>query len=89
MGDDPYLPRFMSYLSIFTFFFMLVRVTADNCIQMFLGWEGIGVASYLLIHFCVTPLQPNKAALKPQLQIRVGAEKSTDTREMSFIDTVH
>ena len=46
MGQDPHLPRFMSYLSIFTFF-MLMLVTADNFIQMFFGWEGVGVASYL------------------------------------------
>ena len=50
MSHDPHLPRFMSYLSLFTFF-MLILVTGDNYIQMFLGWEGIGLASYLLINF--------------------------------------
>ena len=50
MAGDPHIPRFMSYLSIFTFF-MLMLVTADNFIQMFLGWEGVGLASYLLINF--------------------------------------
>ncbi|MCB1713288.1 MAG: NADH-quinone oxidoreductase subunit L, partial [Candidatus Riesia sp.] len=50
MSEDPHLIRFMSYLSLFTFF-MLCLVTADNFAQMFLGWEGVGVASYLLINF--------------------------------------
>ena len=58
MGEDPHLPRFMSYLSIFTFF-MLMLVTADNFIQMFFGWEGVGLASYLLINFWYTRLQAN------------------------------
>ena len=52
MSGDPHLPRFMSYLSIFTFF-MLTLVTADNFLQMFFGWEGVGLASYLLINFLV------------------------------------
>ena len=46
MGHDPHLPRFMSYLSLFTFF-MLILVTADNFLQMFVGWEGVGLCSYL------------------------------------------
>ena len=50
MGHDPHLPRFMSYLSLFTFF-MLILVTADNYIQMFVGWEGVGLCSFLLINF--------------------------------------
>ena len=50
MGEDPHLPRFMSYLSLFTFF-MLILVTANNFIQMFVGWEGVGLCSYLLINF--------------------------------------
>ena len=50
MGDDPHLIRFMSYLSFFTFF-MTILVTAGNFIQMFLGWEGVGLSSYLLINF--------------------------------------
>jgi NADH-ubiquinone oxidoreductase chain 5 len=50
MAHDPHLPRFMSYLSLFTFF-MLILVTADNFIQMFVGWEGVGLCSYLLINF--------------------------------------
>lgn len=50
MKDDPHLPRFMSYLSLFTFF-MLILITGDNLIQLFLGWEGVGLCSFLLISF--------------------------------------
>ena len=50
MSHDPHKPRFMSYLSLFTFA-MLMLVTADNFIQLFFGWEGVGVCSYLLIGF--------------------------------------
>lgn len=71
MEADPHLPRFMSYLSVFTFF-MLMLVTADNFLQMFLGWEGVGLASYLLINFWFTRLQANKAAIKAMLVNRVG-----------------
>ena len=71
MGEDPHVPRFMCYLSVFTFF-MLMLVTADNFIQMFLGWEGVGLASYLLINFWFTRLQANKAAIKAMLVNRVG-----------------
>ena len=71
MSEDPFLPRFMCYLSIFTFF-MLMLVSADNLIQMFLGWEGVGLASYLLINFWFTRLQANKAAIKAMLVNRIG-----------------
>ena len=71
MSHDPHLPRFMSYLSLFTFF-MLILVTADNYIQMFLGWEGIGLASYLLINFWYTRVQANKAAIKAMIINRIG-----------------
>lgn len=71
MADDPHIPRFMAYLSIFTFF-MLMLVTANNFIQMFLGWEGVGLASYLLINFWFTRLQANKSAIKAMLVNRVG-----------------
>jgi NADH-ubiquinone oxidoreductase chain 5 len=71
MAHDPHLPRFMSYLSIFTFF-MLILVTADNLLQMFLGWEGIGLASYLLINFWFTRIQANKAAIKAMVVNRIG-----------------
>ena len=71
MGEDPHLPRFMSYLSLFTFF-MLILITGDNFLQMFVGWEGVGLASYLLINFWFTRLQANKSAIKAMLMNRVG-----------------
>jgi len=71
MEQDPHIPRFMSYLSLFTFF-MLMLVTADNFIQMFFGWEGVGLCSYLLISFWYTRIQANKAALKAMIVNRVG-----------------
>ena len=71
MENDPHLPRFMSYLSLFTFF-MLILVTANNFLQMFVGWEGVGVSSYLLINFWFTRIQANKAAIKAMLINRVG-----------------
>ena len=71
MAGDPHLPRFMCYLSIFTFF-MLMLVTADNFLQMFFGWEGVGLASYLLINFWFTRLQASKASIKAMLVNRVG-----------------
>lgn len=71
MSHDPHLPRFMSYLSMFTFF-MLFLVTADNYIQMFVGWEGVGLCSYLLINFWFTRIQANKAAIKAMLLNRIG-----------------
>lgn len=71
MSEDPHLQRFLSYLSLFTFF-MLILVTASNFIQMFVGWEGVGLASYLLINFWFTRLQANKAAIKAMLFNRVA-----------------
>ena len=71
MSHDPHLSRFMSYLSLFTFF-MLILVTADNFIQMFLGWEGVGLCSYLLINFWFTRIQANKAAVKAMIINRIG-----------------
>ena len=71
LEEDPHTPRFMSYLSIFTFF-MLILVTADNIIQMFVGWEGVGIASYLLINFWFSRLPANQAALKALITNRVG-----------------
>lgn len=50
MSHDPYLPRFLSFLSLFTFF-MLILVTSNNLLQLFIGWEGVGLCSYLLINF--------------------------------------
>lgn len=71
MGEDPHVPRFMSYLSLFTFF-MIILVTGDNFLQMFLGWEGVGLCSYLLINFWYGRLQANKAALKAMIVNRIG-----------------
>ncbi len=71
MAHDPHLPRFMSYLSFFTFF-MLILVTADNFVQMFVGWEGVGLCSYLLINFWFTRIQANKAAIKAMILNRIG-----------------
>jgi NADH-ubiquinone oxidoreductase chain 5 len=71
MAHDPHLPRFMSYLSLFTFF-MLILVTADNYVQMFVGWEGVGLASYLLINFWYTRIQANKAAIKAMILNKIG-----------------
>jgi len=71
MSHDPHLPRFMSYLSLFTFF-MLILVTADNFVQMFVGWEGVGLCSYLLINFWFTRIQANKAAIKAMVLNRIG-----------------
>ena len=71
MASDPHLSRFMCYLSLFTFF-MLILVTADNFIQMFVGWEGVGLCSYLLINFWFTRIQANKAAIKAMIMNRIG-----------------
>jgi len=71
MHDDPDIPRFMSYLSLFTFF-MLMLITADNLIQMFFGWEGVGLASYLLIGFWYNKPEANAAAIKAFVVNRVG-----------------
>jgi len=71
MATDPHLPRFHAYLSFFTFA-MVILVTGDNLLQLFLGWEGVGVASYLLINFWYTRLGANKAALKAMLCNKVG-----------------
>lgn len=71
MANDPHLPRFMSYLSFFTFF-MLILVTSSNLVQMFIGWEGVGLCSFLLINFWFTRIQANKAAIKAMLVNRVG-----------------
>lgn len=71
MGHDPDVPRFMAYLSLFTFF-MLMLVTADNLVQMFFGWEGVGLSSYLLIGFWYNKPSANAAAIKAFVVNRVG-----------------
>ena len=69
--DESYRPRFFAYLSFFTFA-MLMLVTADNLMQMFFGWEGVGVASYLLIGFYYRKPSANAAAIKAFVVNRVG-----------------
>lgn len=71
MSEDPHNQRFFSYLSLFTFF-MVVLVTGSNYLIMFIGWEGIGVSSYLLINFWYTRVQANKAAILAFTMNRVG-----------------
>ena len=71
MESDPHLPRFMSYLSLFTWF-MIILVTADNYLQLFIGWEGVGLCSYLLINFWYTRIQANKSAIKAMIVNRIG-----------------
>ena len=71
MSEDPGRPRFFAYLSLFTFA-MLMLVTADNLLQMFFGWEGVGVASYLLIGFYYKKPSANAAAMKAFVVNRVG-----------------
>ena len=71
MAEDPGIPRFMSYLSLFTFF-MLMLVTSDNLVQLFFGWEGVGLASYLLIGFWYDKPSANAAAIKAFIVNRVG-----------------
>ncbi len=71
MEEDPYKPRFFSYLSFFTFA-MLMLVTADNLVQLFFGWEGVGLASYLLIGFWYHKPEANAAAIKAFIVNRVG-----------------
>ena len=71
MEEDPDQPRFFAYLSLFTFA-MLMLVTADNLVQMFFGWEGVGLASYLLIGFWFRKPSANAAAIKAFVVNRVG-----------------
>ena len=71
MAHDPYRPRFFAYLSLFTFA-MLALVTSDNLVQLFFGWEGVGLASYLLIGFWYQRPAANAAAIKAFVVNRVG-----------------
>ncbi|MBY0273265.1 MAG: NADH-quinone oxidoreductase subunit L [Alphaproteobacteria bacterium] len=71
MKGDPGIPRFMGYLSLFTFF-MLTLVTAPNFLQMFFGWEGVGLCSYLLIGYWYDRERANAAAIKAFLVNRIG-----------------
>ena len=71
MSNDPHKPRFMSYLSLFTFS-MLMLVVSDNFLQLFFGWEGVGLCSYLLIGFWYKKESANNAAIKAFIVNRVG-----------------
>jgi NADH-quinone oxidoreductase subunit L len=71
MSHDPHKPRFMSYLSLFTFS-MLALVVSDNFLQLFFGWEGVGLCSYLLIGFWYKKESANNAAIKAFVVNRVG-----------------
>ena len=71
MSHDPNQIKFMAYLSLFTFF-MLLLITSDNFIILFLGWEGVGLCSYLLISFWYTRVQANKSAMKALIVNRIS-----------------
>src|SRR5947209_2940257 len=70
-AEDPHRPRFFSYLSLFTFA-MLMLVTSDNLVQLFFGWEGVGLMSYLLIGFWYQKPEANAAAIKAFIVNRIG-----------------
>jgi NADH-ubiquinone oxidoreductase chain 5 len=71
MSQDPHNPRFFSYLSLFTFM-MIILVTGNNYLLMFVGWEGVGVCSYLLVNFWFTRIAANQSSLSAFLTNRVG-----------------
>lgn len=71
MGNDPHLIRFLGCLSLFTFF-MIILLTSGNFIQLFLGWEGVGLSSYLLINFWSQRIAANKSAFKAMIINRIG-----------------
>jgi NADH-ubiquinone oxidoreductase chain 5 len=71
LKGDPHITRYYSYLNLFTYQ-MLLLVTGDNFFTLFLGWEGVGLASYLLVNFWFTRIAANMASLKAFLMNRVG-----------------
>ncbi len=71
MGHDPFIIRFFTFLGFFTFF-MVVLVTSDNFLQLFVGWEGVGVCSYLLINFWYNRIAANKGAIKAMVMNRIA-----------------
>ncbi len=71
MSHDPFIIRFYTYLGLFTFF-MVILITSDNFLQLFVGWEGVGVCSYLLINFWYNRIAANKAAIKAMLMNRIA-----------------
>lgn len=71
MSEDPHTPRFFAYLSLFTFC-MILLVTGNNYLVMFVGWEGVGVCSYLLVNFWFTRNAANQSSISAFLTNRVG-----------------
>ena len=71
MSGDPHNQRFFSYLSLFTFM-MIILVTANNFLLMFVGWEGVGICSYLLVNFWFTRIAANQSSISALLTNRVG-----------------
>ena len=71
MSHDPHAQRFFSYLSLFTFM-MIILVTANNFLLMFVGWEGVGICSYLLVNFWFTRIAANQSSVSALLTNRVG-----------------
>ena len=71
MNEDPHKHRFISYLSLFTFF-MIILVCRNNFILLLIGWEGVGICSYLLINFWYTRTQANKSGIKAIIINRIG-----------------
>ena len=88
MAYDPHIQRFMSYLSLFTFF-MIVLVTSENLIQIFIGWEGVGLCSYLLINFWFGRIQANKSAVKAVLVNKIGDIALLLAIVYNFVDMVY
>jgi NADH-ubiquinone oxidoreductase chain 5 len=71
MSTDPHNQRFFSYLSLFTFM-MIILITANNFVLMFVGWEGVGICSYLLVNFWFTRIAANQSSISALLINRVG-----------------
>ena len=71
MREDPHQIRFFSYISVFTFF-MVILVTAGNFVQLFIGWEGVGICSYLLINFWYSRIDANKSSIMAMITNKVG-----------------
>lgn len=71
MSHDPHAQRFFSYLSLFTFM-MIILITADSYLLMFVGWEGVGICSYLLVNFWFTRIAANQSSVSALLTNRVG-----------------
>jgi NADH-ubiquinone oxidoreductase chain 5 len=71
MREDPHQIRFFSYISIFTFF-MVILITAGNLVQLFIGWEGVGLCSYLLINFWYSRIDANKSSIMAMVTNKVG-----------------